>query len=625
MPQQRSDRSEPLEPDEALRLVLANSLPLDAVDVEASEAVGTALCEAVVADRDYPPFDRAMMDGFAVRVGDAGSVLPVAGEVKAGARSGTLPPAAVMAVMTGAPCPGGTEAVVPLEEVETLGSLVRLPSVIEPGQHIVRRGLECRSGAVVLAPGQVVTPLVLAVLSTVGRAVVRVRPSPSAAIISTGDELVVGPKPPGPDGVRSSNGPMLAAMARAAGASPIDQLQARDTLADLLAVLQRASKHDVVVLSGGVSAGRYDLVPQALSEWGATILFHGVAQRPGKPLLFATRGRQLVFGLPGTPLAAHLGFHRYVWAAVRSLLGLDVRPYTGSGVLTTARTVRGRRTVFQPCRVTRGDDRWQVHPLTTSSTADLFAASGANAMVRFEPSSRPYAAGTPVEFEWLREAGPTVAPVAHPTDPHAPEPGRILSCIADRRSRYAFDPTPVHETVLARAFEAARWAPSTGNGQPWRFVVTDRGSDAFERLSSTLRPRNEWAKAAPHLVLLAAAKTLVHPTKPPRPNRLALLEAGLALGNLLAQATADGLVAHPLDGFDEEAAASVVGVPSDFQVAVLLAVGRPGDPAMLDDQLRVKQERPRERVPASQFVFHGSWQGVVEAASDQPKEPQRSV
>lgn len=188
--------------------------------------------------------------------------------------------------------------------------------------------------------------------------------------------------------------------------------------------------------------------------------------------------------------------------------------------------------------------------------------------------------------------------------PHVPP---LLEVVAERRSLRAFDEQSVPDDVLDTVFEAARWAPSSGNGQPWRFVVTRRGTGAFDRLATSLRPGNAWAKAAP-VLLLAAAKT-VHdkPGKPPRPNRRALLELGLALENLLLQATHEGLLTHPMAGFEAEVASEVVGMPEDHQVGVLVAIGYPGDPGTLDPEVRAKDETPRTRRPQGEFVFEGAW------------------
>ena len=169
-----------------------------------------------------------------------------------------------------------------------------------------------------------------------------------------------------------------------------------------------------------------------------------------------------------------------------------------------------------------------------------------------------------------------------PDAPNVPASPPLLKAIAARRSLRAFADRPVSDDLLRILFEAVRWAPSSGNGQPWRFVVTRRGSEAHTRLAATLRSGNAWATRAP-VLMLAAVKT-VHdaPGKPVRANRRALLDLGLGLENLLLQAGAEGLVGHPMAGFDADAAGRAVGVEGEHEVAVMVALGHPGDPATLD-------------------------------------------
>lgn len=593
-----------LDPDAALRLVLEAVTQLEPVELRTEVAVGTVLAETIVADSDYPPFDRSMMDGFAVRLADAGREVAVVGEVVAGgASTDPLPSGAVVAIMTGAQCPQGTEAVVPVEDVADLGGSVRLPLHITPQQNVAARGSECTAGTAVLHAGRLVTPLRLGLLRAVGRTAVRVRPPPTLAVISTGDELVFAGAVPGPGQIRASNGAMLAAMATAAGAAQVRQSYAGDDPEALGVALEQAAGHDVIVLTGGVSAGRYDLVPAAIAAWGGTTVFHGVRQKPGKPMLFATRDRTLVFGLPGNPLAAHLGFHRYVRAALLALMGIDPRPTGARGRLRQPVTVAGSRTVFQLCQVDADDDGWAVTPLAGRGSADVFTAAAANAIVRLEPDGGPYLPGDEVSVEWLGEAPPG------PVRPGGrPEHTDLLAPIAARRSLRDFESGPVPPVLLRRMFEAARWAPSSGNGQPWRFVITDNGSPAFDRLVATLRPRNDWARAAPHLVLVAAKRMYEHPTKPPKHNRFALLETGLSLGNLMVQGTADGVLVHALDGFDEVAAGEAVGVPEGFEVTVMLAVGMLSTvPMQSGVQAGAGEPTPRQRLPLVDLVFRERW------------------
>ncbi|NUM53183.1 MAG: molybdopterin molybdotransferase MoeA [Candidatus Hydrogenedentes bacterium] len=391
-----------IDPDNALALVLHHSAPMGPRRNSVHAAVGWTVAEDIAADADYPPFDRSMMDGYCVCVADAGERVRVAGEVAAGGTvAGVLVAGTAIEIMTGAPCPAGTEAVVPKEDVTREGDAVTLPREITIGQNITRRGTECAKGATVLRVGDTITPLALASIVTFGIESVLAYSTPRLAIITTGDELVPPNETPGPSQIRNSNGPMLTAMAQALGVSPTLVIHAKDTMDELRTALARAADTDFIVLTGAVSAGKYDSVPDALCEFGATPVFHKVTQRPGKPIFFATRDKQLIFGLPGNPLSCHLGFHRYVAPALRKFMHCDPVPPRIEGVLAASFTVKGPRTLFQLARAEHRDAAWRVTPLVGRGSADMYAAATANALLRFEPGVGSVEAGTRIEFEWL--------------------------------------------------------------------------------------------------------------------------------------------------------------------------------------------------------------------------------
>ena len=396
-----------IDPDTAIELVLASSNHAKSLSFSVYETLGEILAESILADSDYPPFDRSMMDGYAVRASDAGGTVNVAGEVAAGGVSTHhVAAGTAMEIMTGAPCPDGTEAVVPKEDVTREEDRVTLPTTIKPGQNITRRSAECAKGTTVLNAGDTITPLALATIVTFGIEEVSVYPTPKLAIITTGDELVAPHETPGPSQIRNSNGPMLAAMAQSLGVSPTFVTHARDTMDELRNALAQASACDFIILTGAVSAGKYDSVPDALREFGATPIFHKVTQRPGKPIFFATRDRQLIFGLPGNPLSCHLGFHRYVAPAIRKFMHHEPLPPKATGTLAAPYVMKGPRTVFQLARAEHRDNAWIVTPLLGKGSADMYAGSTANCMLRFEPGCGTVDSGSAIEFEWLLGASP---------------------------------------------------------------------------------------------------------------------------------------------------------------------------------------------------------------------------
>lgn len=391
-----------IDPDFALQLVLDAASSLDPKSIPIHSATGLVLAESIVADRDYPPFPRSMMDGYAVCRADAGRTVAVMGEVAAGMVSNLeLTPGSAIEIMTGAPCPSGTEAVIQKELVERLGDRVTLPGDIAAGQNIARTGTECARGAAVLSKGDLIAPLAIASAATFGIIEVAVYPRPSIAIITTGDELVPIDQQPGPAQIRNSNGIMLAAMAQKLGLDNVTQTHAADKPESLAECLEHAADVDIIILSGAVSAGKYDGVPDALAEFGATPVFHKVTQRPGKPIFFATRGRQLIFGLPGNPLSCHLGFHRYVASAAKRMMGVDTPRPVLHGILTDSIVIKGSRTVFQLAVARHESNDWYVAPCKGRGSADMYSAARANAMIQFEPDSGEVRGGATVSFELL--------------------------------------------------------------------------------------------------------------------------------------------------------------------------------------------------------------------------------
>jgi len=392
-------------PDEALALVLREAHTLPAQCVPLAEACGLQLADPVVADRDYPPFSRAMMDGYVVRMADAGQTLRVVGEIAAGqAIAGPWPPGQCFEIMTGAPCPAGTEAVVPKEEVVRHRDCATIPLAIRRGQHIAPQGSECLRGATVIECGAAITPLAVAVMASFGKSTIGVTPRPLLGVITTGGELAAAGQDPSAVQIRDSNGPMLSAMAVAIGLAPPRTLHADDRLATIRAALDCVADRDIVLLAGGVSVGTYDLVPEALRQYGAEVVFHKVTQKPGKPLLFARSGPQLLFGLPGNPLACHLCFHRYVAAAARQLAGKPAQSQPLLGRLTAAVKGPRLRTYYATARAEpdrAADGGWLVHPFPGVSSADIFSTCRANCYVEVPLGSEEIPAESPIPFTWV--------------------------------------------------------------------------------------------------------------------------------------------------------------------------------------------------------------------------------
>jgi molybdopterin molybdotransferase len=275
--------------------------------VELALAAGRVLAKPLTADRDQPPFARSTRDGFACRAAEAcrHKKLPVAGSSHAGeAPAGPLPPGSAWEIMTGAPVPEGADAVMMLEHVETAGGRVRLrlPRTVEPGENIVAQGAQARTGDLLLPAGTVIASGQIALAAACGHSSLEVFARPRVAILATGDELVPVESEPAAGQIRNSNAPMLAAMVAAAGGDPWVLPTAADTAEALDAALAQAAEADLLLISGGVSAGKFDLVEPALARMGAHFHFTGVRIQPGKPLVFGemprTRARRSAHAAP---------------------------------------------------------------------------------------------------------------------------------------------------------------------------------------------------------------------------------------------------------------------------------------------------------------------------------------
>lgn len=389
--------------DAALDLMLRTVVPSPVVKRPLSEVLGLVLSEDVCADIDSPPFDKSLMDGFAVRSGDVATgraELQILERITAGMTpTKTIGPGEASQIMTGAPLPSGADAVVKVEDCEIIGDLVRIATKpVPPGLSIIRRGMNLKQGAVVVPAGVTLRPTHIGALAEVGAANISVRRRPKVAVIATGDELVPIAQSPGPSQIRNSNEAMLAAQIQSAGAEPVPLGIARDVRDELRTKILRGLECDVLILSGGVSAGTLDLVPSELAAAGVKQVFHKVELKPGKPIWFgeyvANNHRCCVFGLPGNPVSSLVCFELFVRTALRKLMGCESpRVPAVAARLQQAHRQPADRPTFHPARLTWTAEGPTVALVPWHGSSDLYATVTANAMAFVTGEARDYVAG----------------------------------------------------------------------------------------------------------------------------------------------------------------------------------------------------------------------------------------
>ena len=376
-------------------------MPVETVALEAS--LGRVLREDIVADSDYPRFDKAIRDGVAVRFEDVASVpavLEILGESRAGQRAGiTITPGTCCEIMTGAALPDGANAVVMVEYTERAGaSRVRVLRTVRGGEGLMRRAAELKQGECVLSSGRRIGLADIGTLASVGKSEVRVSRKPRVAILATGDELVEVRETPQADQIRNSNSYSLYAQAVAAGAEPVLLGIGQDNVEDLRTRIKQGLEQDILLVSGGVSMGKYDFVEEVFAEFGVRVLFDSVAMKPGKPTVFGLRDDTFVFGLPGNPVSTTVAFRMFVTPVIRGLLKVTGTVETLRACLEAPAKCDPARTAIVPALVRFDGQSWRIQTAPWKGSSDLAGLSRANALVVIPAAEGTLPAGSWVEF-----------------------------------------------------------------------------------------------------------------------------------------------------------------------------------------------------------------------------------
>ena len=378
--------------------------------VPLGQALGRVLTEDVVSRINNPPLDNSAMDGYAVIAKDIQSATPenpvkleMIEEIAAGyTAKGTLKPGQTMRIMTGAPIPPGADAVLMQEDTQKDGNAILCLDKADVAENIRRAGEDVKIGEGVIKKGTTLSPAHIGMLAVIGRSQIAVSQRPTVSILSTGDEILeLDETPQGPQ-IFNSNGHMLAAQIKSAGGIPVYLGIAKDTEKDLMEKFEWALKADIVVSSGGVSVGDYDLVKSSLQKMGQDMLFWKVAMKPGKPLAFGRIGKTPIFGLPGNPVSSFVSFEQFVRPSLRKVLGCsDLSHKTVQAKLTRTINKKPGRLHFLSSIVSWTDGEYTVTPAGEQGSGILKSAANANGLLIFPLEAEEIKQGQEVAVQLL--------------------------------------------------------------------------------------------------------------------------------------------------------------------------------------------------------------------------------
>jgi molybdopterin molybdotransferase len=375
--------------------------------VALDDSMHRILREDIVSDADSPRFDKAIRDGFAVHfedVADVPAVLTIIGESRAGAGAAiTVKRGQCCEIMTGAPLPPGANAVVMVENTQRISpTSVRILKTARENDGLLRRGAEAKQGEKILQAGREIGLADVGLLASTGKSSVMVSKKPRTAILATGDELVEVNEQPQSGQIRNSNSYTICAQVRQAGAEPIMLGIGRDNVDDLRGKIERGLQHDMLLVSGGVSMGKYDLVENVFAEFGVEVLFDKIAMKPGKPTVFGHRGNTYVFGLPGNPISTMVAFHVFVRPLIRFLLkATNTAPKIFEAKVEASAKCDPERAALVPAWVRFESGQYWIKAVPWKGSSDLVGLARANALLMIPRRTGSLEAGDSAQFLFM--------------------------------------------------------------------------------------------------------------------------------------------------------------------------------------------------------------------------------
>ena len=394
--------------DEAFKIIEKEIRKLPPKQVPLLRAAGCVLEEDVVSPIDVPQFANSAMDGYALRIedlkGDGPWKLPIQKVIAAGDSSwGGLKAGHVSKIMTGAPLPDGADAVIPVENVSVDADHVVIKTIPPEGEFVRPRGDDIKKGESICEKGTILDPVAVGILASVGKAEVEVTPRPRIAVLSTGSELVNPGKELTAGQIYNSNDFVLKTLLKKDGHEISRELcTAIDNVDELCkSIKEKLVDHDLVISSGGVSMGDFDLIPQAVKKIGGEVLFHKVFIKPGKPVFLSRIGKGYLLGLPGNPVSAVVGYHLYARRIIAKMSGLKYRVRGGKGILGEDLSVKGTRFCYIGARLEENADGVIVYPSIRQKSGRLASISGINGFILAEGGTRTVGKGSEVDIEWM--------------------------------------------------------------------------------------------------------------------------------------------------------------------------------------------------------------------------------
>lgn len=394
--------------EEALKRILENTLTLPARKIPIQEAVGMILQEDIRSGIEMPPFDKSAMDGYAVNSLDTKECpvrLKCLGLIQAGdVFTKRLKRGECVKIMTGAPLPKGADSVILVEDVSEDAGFVEVSKPVKKGENVCFRAEDIKRGDRVLEKGKKISPSEVGILATVGRCFVKVIPKPKAAILNTGGEIVPLGSKLARFKIYNTNGPMLKTLLKCDGIKPRVLGIAKDNVQQLSRAIRKGLTDDILLISGGVSMGDYDLIPEVLKNAGVKQIFHKVNIKPGKPLFFGVKNKTVIFGIPGNPVSNFLSYLIFVRPAIRKMMGYKgCKPPFKEGIVRKEfRTKAGRRH-FVLVKAIEQEGHLYLLPVESHGSADTLSLSKADGFMMVDEGAPIVQSGSKIKFITWKE------------------------------------------------------------------------------------------------------------------------------------------------------------------------------------------------------------------------------